>query len=355
MMEITREEIASSHGSIPKIIIDESKIYFVTGGFPLSSYSAYEYDGTGDPVEIGTTDSSSSEPNIANAILNGIRYNDEFYLSYHDDTNGNELWRWSEDSTNLVADIRPGSDGSNPGDFFIFQNNLYFSAETDESGRELYSYNGIDPPTLVADINPGPGSSDPQLDDVAKIYKGELYFAAEHESGLALWKYDGSQHPILVHDNIGSLNWYYDEELEVFNEKLYFNAKQDDNSYGIWMYDGENPPEVFITVNMSWSMKAVNNTLYFSGDRNDGRGQELWKYNGVDEPVRLTDINPGTGDSSPAGFTLFNDKVYFSAYKGDPWYVNPPRGLYVYDPNKKLGPFNYQLFYPAFLKMPAKN
>ena len=46
-------------------------------------------------------------------------------------------------------------------------------------------------------------------------------------------------------------------------------------------------------------------------------GVELWKTDGTDAgTVRVKDINPGPGNSSPLGFTVFNAALYFQANDG---------------------------------------
>lgn len=44
--------------------------------------------------------------------------------------------------------------------FFIFQNKLIFLATTPSYGNELWQWDGVNVPTLIADINPGPSSGD---------------------------------------------------------------------------------------------------------------------------------------------------------------------------------------------------
>src|SRR5680860_412101 len=55
--------------------------------------------------------------------------------------------------------------------------------------------------------------------------------------------------------------------------------------------------------------------LFFAG--NDGSGGsenfELWAYDGINSPYKVAEINSGSNESLPMGFTPFNDKMYFSA------------------------------------------
>ena len=40
-------------------------------------------------------------------------------------------------------------------------------------------------------------------------------------------------------------------------------------------------------------------------------GFELWKVKADGSVVQAANINPGSGSSSPAGFTFFNGELYF--------------------------------------------
>ena len=51
--------------------------------------------------------------------------------------------------------------GSNPAYMTIFNSKLYFSASNGVTGRELWVYDGINTPSIVADIWEGYDGSDP--------------------------------------------------------------------------------------------------------------------------------------------------------------------------------------------------
>ena len=55
-----------------------------------------------------------------------------------------------------------------------------------------------------------------------------------------------------------------------------------------------------------------NSTLYFSAS-NDTYGEELWAYNGIDEPFFVHDIRSGAEDSMPSWLIEYNGSLYFSA------------------------------------------
>jgi ELWxxDGT repeat protein len=54
----------------------------------------------------------------------------------------------------MVADINPGSARSSPKYFAVFNNKLYFGANDGTNGNELWAYDGLSTPSMVANINP---------------------------------------------------------------------------------------------------------------------------------------------------------------------------------------------------------
>jgi ELWxxDGT repeat protein len=95
----------------------------------------------------------------------------------------------------LVQDLVTGrvEGDSEPRSFLTVGNRVFFTAVT-EAGRELYATDGSPSGTwLLADICPGPCSSDPvYLDSV----RGVLFFLAtpiDHEATAELWRSDGTR------------------------------------------------------------------------------------------------------------------------------------------------------------------
>jgi len=75
-------------------------------------------------------------------------------------------------------------------------------------------------------------------------------------------------------------------------------------------------------------LTPVNESLYFTAYSSDS-GYELWKIDdGQSTTTRLTDLNPGTGSSTPSGIIVVQGKLYFAADDG-----SGVRKLWMYDPN----------------------
>jgi ELWxxDGT repeat protein len=86
----------------------------------------------------------------------------------------------------LVADINPGPGSSTPSTLTEVNGKLYFTAFTEEAGEELYRLGRNGTPTLVADIYQGPNGSGP-LDYTG--FNGTLYVTAfRPETGDELYQ-----------------------------------------------------------------------------------------------------------------------------------------------------------------------
>ena len=118
----------------------------------------------------------------------------QLYFTAFDEKNGTELWvsDGTTEGTQLVKDINPGSGGSSD-NLTEIDNKLYFTANDGENGTELWVSDGTTEGTqLVKDINPGSspygyvnGSNPSDLTEI----DNQLYFTAnDGENGRELFK-----------------------------------------------------------------------------------------------------------------------------------------------------------------------
>jgi ELWxxDGT repeat protein len=151
--------------------------------------------------ELWVSDGTQNSTQVLKNILPSsplIEFNNKLYFSADDagSSDGIELWvsDGTTEGTQLVKDIRPGlSSGSQPNNFAVFNDKLYFSANDGVNGIELWVTDGTAAGTqLVTDINPG---SDSSFVRDLKVIGDELFFAADNgTTGLELFKLtlDGS-------------------------------------------------------------------------------------------------------------------------------------------------------------------
>ncbi len=115
-------------------------------------------------------------------------FNGDLYFAA-DNGSGIELWKSGgfPSNTNLLADINPSGE-STPQGFTEYNGKLYFNADDGANGRELWVTDGTTSGTqLIEDIWTGVASSDP-LDFI--VAGDNLFFSASNGStGIELFKY----------------------------------------------------------------------------------------------------------------------------------------------------------------------
>ncbi|MBE0643468.1 MAG: PKD domain-containing protein [Bacteroidetes bacterium] len=188
----------------------------------------------------GLTNGSTSTYPVFMTPMDGV-----LYFVALDETHGSELWRFPltdpmhSGTATLVNDLYAGSGRSEPCWLTVYNGDLYFSAFTPATGRELFRYDGT-AITLVADIATGVASSNPNhaptdkklyTDDNAyrftmTEFNGKLYFAADDGmNGNELWSYDAATNmAAMVWDVNSGAEGSDPRFLTVYNGKLYFTA-----------------------------------------------------------------------------------------------------------------------------------
>lgn len=175
----------------------------------------------------------------------------------------------------LLFDVNPGQPSSNPGSFLATGRSVVFRTNDGSSGFEPWITDGTTAGTrLLADISPGANNS-PAVFAASATH----FYFADDQNGL--WQSDGT----------------------LLGTSLAFQA-----------------------TDLRGPFLALGEKLCFAAD--DGNnGIELW----ITDPfaqsaTRLTDLNPGSGDSSPRGLARVGDQIYFGAVDG-----NGMLGLYRTD------------------------
>lgn len=242
------------------------------------------------------------------------------------DGNGRELWILDKSGSLEMVDIDATSSAS-PGPFAKFGNKLYFRARDADHGDELWVYDGVNAPTMVANINTDdtkefgswPGEEMGSWTNDMVVYKGRFYFAASTSDQRWLWVYDGSGSP-----SVASTAFAEPRYLVEYDDRLFFSASDLSENEGVWSFDGSSAA-VAASVECNYFI-VYDDKLYFSG--NEGvNGYELWVFDAASGTAEMvTDIRTGADSSSPSGLTVFDDRLYFTATDG-----TNGRELYVFD------------------------
>jgi ELWxxDGT repeat protein len=255
------------------------------------------------------------------------------YLLAETGDHGMTLWRsdGTAAGTVLVADPVPGSERP-PGKYFSFltefQGSIYFTAPDPAHGQELWRSDGLPGGVveLVADVRPGADGSWPSSLTVAG---GLLFFTADDGlHGRELWKSDGTAAGTeLVLDlrpgPEDGLDWEQSAALPssrflrpVGTDRVLFAGWSEQGGWysDLWVSDGttEGTLSLEVTISRFFVSPAADGAVLFSGG--GAFDQELWRCDGTPEGTALVlDIHPA-GSSGPSEVGATTSAVYFGAY-----------------------------------------
>jgi ELWxxDGT repeat protein len=266
------------------------------------------------------------------------------FFSADDGTRGEELWKsdGSRAGTVLVKDIdqddiRP-YDGHSPSSLTAMGGRLFFSADDGTRGEELWKSDGSRAGTvLIKNIDPTdfgydshyPGSYPSSL----TAMKGRLYFSADDDThGEELWRSDGSRAgTVLVRDirPRRSFSGSDPSSLTAVGRRLFFSAHAGTHGDELWKSDGSRAGTVLVK-NIKpddsghgypgsdpSSLTAVEGRLLFIAD-NGTHGRELWRSDGSRAgTVLVKDIHPCSDyGESPLALIAVRGRLFFSADDG---------------------------------------
>ncbi len=286
-----------------EFVLFNNDLYYVGGG----QKSLWKINGLTGVHERVKDFSSGTVRLDLSAVLDGKLYFAASATNYSE-----KLWvtDGTEAGTGLVKDI---SFYSSP-KFVVLGNYMYFAANDDTAGVELWKSDGTDSgTTLIKDIYPGTASSFPRE---LIIYNNELYFTAQSPASATytgIWKSDGtSDGTVLV--KAGSVVFTAQANFTVMGNQLYFKTPN-----GLWKTDGTTDGTLKIKNVNAWGwgdMTVYNGILYFSAEDSQ-HGVELWRSDGTSYGTyRLKDINSHvnpTYSSLPNNFLVANGILYFTA------------------------------------------
>lgn len=311
--------------ALPMIAYNNA-IYFVFEDFNGSEI--WKSDGT----SAGTNMLKDIRPGSNSSSPNGLCvFNNYLYFYANDGVNGNELWRTdgSANGTALFKDIYPSSISSFTGpnaSLFVFKNNLYFGAQgTHDEGVELYKSDGTANGTaLFLDINTTQQASSfpgylEQTDDYF------IFRATNPTLGTETWRSDGTVTGtyVLKDLNPGTGNTFAYSPMRLGN-KITFATYSAQEGAEIWITDGSTTnTKILKEINAgstdSYVGPIINagNHLYFIG-QSTNEGQEIWESDGTESGTKLfKDINPGVANSGIRSFQAINNKLFFNATNAD--------------------------------------
>ena len=305
---------SGSGGSYPSKVMENGGVLFFSATDCVSGRELWKSDGS----EVGTVQvkdirSGSGDgvnPNVSMVVSGGL-----VYFQASDGVNGWELWQsdGSASGTQMVKDINPGGDAL-VNNLIDVNGTLFFSA-FDGTNSSLWKTDPVDGAVKVKDLQAGNSSvmSGGYDDGGTLIFSGN-----DGTHGWELWKSGGTEATtsmieINTVDDSGSDPGYFTK----MGSFVYFSA-YDGSKYDVWRYAAESGAARltgFSYVNATpEELTVFNDKLYFKAK--DGvHGQEVWVSGGTvgDEGI-VQDITPGPkNDSSVSWLTASGPHLFFSA------------------------------------------
>ena len=289
-----------------------------------------------------------------------------------------EVWKsdGTPDGTTRVIDLWAGTTGSRPQGFLAWQDEIYFSALAISGGRELYATNGTAAGTRrVADINPTGDAFSVFETTMIVATQDNLYFAANDGThGFELWKSDGTtagttlvkdmrpgnQDGMARKNTLAAIGdkvfttasgaladervWVSDgtsagtipltpiasanQPAIALGSKAFFSTYDSAaNQYTLWTSDGTlaGTTPLYTTPTGAgdvFAFKGVLGSQLFFNGFDAAHGQELWRTDGtIAGTVLDTDIEPGTGGSSPSApssdLSPISGNLFYAATRSD--------------------------------------
>jgi len=250
------------------------------------------------------------------------------------------------------------SHSSNPRDFVVFDNTLFFVAQHDEKGREVWKTNGTAGGTiLLKDINIGVESS---VTSNFLEFKGKLYFVANDGiNGHQLWVTDGSEAGTR---RVTSKMNYPVNKIVSNGDYIFYLKNPRDYRLEVWKSDGTDSGTTLVKGDI-----AIRNTpdglisavglVFFAAENEGSNGTMLWRTDGT-EGGTFTVAGPlsgnGAGPGGTSGLTQFieyNGALYLivrtsfanwlsvGLMKTDGTVAGTERVVGMYDGNTKLVEF----------------
>lgn len=266
-------------------------LYFIAYD-SVHGYELWKSDGT----DTGTVLIKDITPGNENTLVIAVREmtvvgNTLFFVS--NDGTGEALWK--TDGTEAGTVIVKGSIGNTRaelGYLRVFNNTLFFRGTSQPEGVELWTSDGTEAGTvLFKNINEDSPSWKPNSNPNQFTVAGNslFFFADDNVHGIELWKSDGTpQGTTIVKDNYaggfyGASNYY----CVAVGSVVYYLGNNGTTGWELWKSDGTEPGTVLVKdfnsgtgfeSSIALTSQIVNNHLYLlADDGNTGAFPGLWR------------------------------------------------------------------------------
>ena len=260
-----------------------------------------------------------------------VDLNGTLYFTAEDDVNGRQLWRsnGTQAGTTMVKKIGQGDSGNGvvvgkSDAIVVSAGKLWFAADDGVHGRELWVSDGTEAGTyMVTDIQPG-GSAFTGFESISAVNNGVVFAADDSVHGIEPWFSAGADSTTHILRNIaegtGNIDYFTFVYYSTIHQgDLYLTANDGQSGRELW-HVGEHGAQRTLDINPGTAssdprwMTSHGEHVYFSA-YNEIYGRELWRSDGSGEGTELVkDIRPGEGSSSVQVNGVLGDKVLLAAY-----------------------------------------
>ena len=266
--------------------------------------------------------------NVSDPVL----FNSLVYFAADDGVHGTELWSGAYfQQAKMVDDIDPGAASSNPSGLYVFENQLYFSANFVPGDPQMWKTDGTAQNTTVF-TGPAKFFGGTRFTPLYYVSRGDKLYIVNYDATFdtnELWETDGTNAGTTEITQNLSLDYYtpqvFATESEVYFIANGYNApldglyKTDGTAAGTTLADPGEPAAGWSPIRI---LGATNNTLLFGAVSSGGylSGEDLW---GIPIPSAAAASFVKT-DSTTQGTW---EGVYGSQGFADPAQINPLSGI----------------------------
>ena len=335
--ELMMLEDAAGPSSVIDVAVGSSSsnpVPFATSGAEL--FFTVHDDDSVDQLWVTSSGTPVQLSSFTGSSISGVRdsnrpalLDNQLYFIARDEVRGEELWRSDGTDVDLVIDLSPGPQSSNPFQLLSAGDSIYWQANDGVTGTRLWRTDGTVQNTMAVTSDAFPVL---ELGEIVLI--GKL----DSATGLELWRTDGTDAGTTLLRDIwpgeNSSIFSVDPSLwAVSGGRAYFTAVEPETGYELWTSDGTAAGTYLVRDIAPGDISSLpigltplpNGELAFSAYSPD-HGWELWRTNGTRlGTYRVTDIAPGEASSEPGSLTLYRDWVVFSARSTvgrEPWAYN---------------------------------
>ncbi len=242
------------------------------------------------------------------------------YFTADTDKSGRELWAATARGPHRVAEGR-SSDFTLPRALFAASDRLYFTAELPQRGAELFQTtmleSGESVVSLVRDILPGPMGSDPEC--VAFHWPITLFYATTRQEGRELWTTFGTEPQTGIASDLlaGPQGSAPDRPRVSTGKNLAYIVAFTHLATGLGLcyYDfANNTTHVICDVSEDVGLLGVIDERLVFTQSDAEHGNEVWIADAASGEVRLLmDISPGVDSSNASNSCVIGNRVLFQA------------------------------------------